>query len=188
MDLLFPACALRTTSLALAATLAGSFLGVPTAALAQDNLSVRSVVRLPGETRIEKQGDLHFGDILAGNTGGTITLGVNGAVSTTGTVQSLGGDPQPAEFVITRTLLADFPTYSGPAGSDSVLLTHINAPGETMVLRNFTTDFNRTIFFGLPAYLFRTSYDFRVAGTLDVEGDQEPGQYLGFFTVTIDYD
>ena len=118
---------------------------------------------------------------------GTITLDVNGNVSTTGTVVSAGGSPQAAEFEISRRIFADFPVYNGPLGTDTVQLTHISLPSESMTLRNFTTDFNRTGFLGLPAYLFQTNYDFRIAGTLDVGPDQEPGSYLGFFEVTIDY-
>lgn len=158
------------------------------AAQAQDSTSVTSVVRIPGETRIEKLGDLNFGDIIPGNTGGTITVDLDGDVTTTGTVISLGDDQTAAEFLITRQILQDYPSYEGPDGTDTIELTHINLPGETMTLRDFSTDFNRTIFFGLPAYFFQTNFDFRVAGTLDVASDQEPGSYLGFFTVVIDYD
>lgn len=167
--------------------LAGLCCSLPITAQAQDTTSTRSVVRIPGETRIEKIEDLHFGDIIPGNSGGTVTIAPNGALSTTGTVISAGGNPQAAEFVITRQFLVDFPTYNGPLAGDTIQLTHISMPTESMTLRDFTTDFNRTGFFGLPAYFFRTSYDFRVAGTLDVAADQEPGSYLGFFTVNIDY-
>ncbi|WP_162627588.1 DUF4402 domain-containing protein [Erythrobacter sp. KY5] len=162
-------------------------LAAPQAAQAQDASSTTAVVRIPGETRIEKLGDLNFGDILPGTDGGTITINPAGNVSTTGTVQSLGGDPAAAEFLITRQILADFPSYDGPQAGDTIELTHISLPGETMRLRDFSTDFDRPGFFGLPAYFFRTSFDFRVAGTLDVAADQEPGSYLGFFTVIIDY-
>lgn len=148
---------------------------------------MRSVMRIPGETRIDKLGDLHFGDIIAGDTGGTITVALDDSVTTTGSVISVGGNPQAAEFEITRQFFVDFPTYNGPLGTDTVQLTHISLPAESMTLRNFTTDFNRPGFLGLPAYFFRTTYDFRVAGTLDVGADQEPGRYLGFFTVSIDY-
>lgn len=172
---------------ALALSLATLLAALPLAVQAQDASSTRSVVRIPGETRIEKIEDLHFGDIIPGDSGGTVTIAPNGTLTTTGTVISAGGDPHAAEFVITRQFLVDFPTYNGPLAGDSIQLTHISQPTESMTLRAFTTDFNRPGFFGLPAYLFRTSYDFRVAGTLDVAADQEPGRYLGFFTVNIDY-
>lgn len=159
------------------------------AALAQSsNTSTPVSVRIPGETRITKLGDLEFGDIISGNGGGTITIAVNSDVSTTGTVQSLNGGQQAASFNITRRILADYPTYAGPEGTDTIQLVNLGDPTATMTLRDFTTDFNRTIFFGLPAYFFQTSFDFRIGGTLDVAPDQLPGSYLGSFTVTIDYD
>ena len=170
-----------------AALIAGTLAALPAAVHAQDAATSPAITRVESDTRIEKIADLHFGDIIPGSGGGTITLDVNGNVSTTGTVVSMGGNPQVAEFEITRRIFADFPVYNGPLGTDSVELQHISLPGESMTLRNFTTDFNRTGFFGLPAYLFRTRYDFRIAGTLDVGPDQEPGSYLGYFTVTIDY-
>lgn len=175
-------------SLALFAAPTCLALTMPQTAFAQDTATTTAVLRIPGETRIDKIEDLHFGDIIAGTGGGTITVALDDSVSTTGTVISMGDNPHAAEFVITRQVLADYPTYNGPLGTDTIELTHISFPTETMTLRDFTTDFNRTIFFGLPAYFFQNVYDFRIGGTLDVAGDQEPGQYLGFFTVTIDYD
>lgn len=159
----------------------------PTTAQAQDVAATPVAVRLVGPSRITKLEDLHFGDILPGNTGGTITLDTAGNVSTTGTVISMGGNPQAAEFEISRQILLDYPTYNGPLGTDSIVLTHVSQPSATMTLRNFTTDFNRPGFFGLPAYFFQATYDFRIAGTLDVGANQEPGSYVGTFTVTIDY-
>lgn len=170
-----------------AAALAGALGAFPFAVTAQDSISTRAVVILPGETRIEKQRDLHFGDIIPGAAGGSITLDTASNVSTTGTVVSAGGDPHSAEFVLERQIFVDYLTYIGPQGSDTIELTHSSIPTETMTVRDFTTDFNRTGFFGLPGYYFSTSYPFRVAGTLDVDADQEPGSYLGFFTVSIDY-
>ena len=172
---------------AAAALLASLFAVLPVAAHAQDTTASRSTTRVQSDTRIEKLADLHFGDIIPGAAGGTITLNVNGNVSTTGTVVSAGGDPHAAEFEISRRIFADYPVYNGPAGTDSVVLTHVTLPSESMTLRNFTTDFNRPGFLGLPAYFFLSNYEFRVAGTLDVGADQAPGTYLGFFDVTIDY-
>ncbi|MGB7370389.1 DUF4402 domain-containing protein [Erythrobacter sp.] len=178
----------RIAATALGLVGAAFAFALPATAQAQDTTSVSSVVRIPGETRIEKIADLHFGDIIAGEDGGTIRLRTDNSVTTTGSVQSLGGDPQAATFVITRQILQDFPTYEGPQGGDTIQLTHVSVPGETMTLRNFTTDFARRGLFGLPAYFFLSRFDFRVAGTLDVAADQEPGRYLGFFTVIVDYD
>ena len=155
-------------------------------ASAQDGTAT-SFVRIQGETRITKLDDLDFGSILPGNTGGTVTIANDGSRTVTGSVVAMGGSPQAAEFNITRRFLLDYPSYQGPQGADTIELANLGDPTQTMTLRNFTTDFNRTGFFGLPAYFFTQSYDFRVAGTLDVGSNQAAGVYRGSFTVTIDY-
>ena len=75
---------------AAAALIAGLGATLPTAAQAQDTTASRSITRVQSDTRIEKLADLHFGDIIPGAAGGTITLNVNGNVSTTGTVVAAG--------------------------------------------------------------------------------------------------
>lgn len=172
---------------AAAALLAGVIAALPATAQAQDTAAAPSEARVQSDTRIEKLADLHFGDIIPGTAGGTIVLNVNGNVATTGSVVSAGGNPHPAEFAITRRIFADYPVYAGPAGTDTIELTHVALPSESMTLRNFTTDFNRTGFLGLPGYFFLNRYEFRVAGTLDVGANQAAGTYLGYFDVTINY-
>jgi len=177
----------RTTRLASASLAAMAALCLaPHGAVAQTTTTTANT-EIVIDTRLVKLADLDFGEIIPGDTGGTITLSPAGAVSTSGSVISAGGNPQSAEFRMTRRLFIDFPTYVGPAGTDSIELAHTSLPGETMTLRDFTTDYNRTVIFGLPGYFFLTEYDFRVAGTLDVAANQQPGTYLGTFTVTIDY-
>ena len=177
----------RTTPLASASLAAMAALCLaPNTAFAQTTTTPANT-EIVIDTRLVKLADLDFGEIIPGDTGGTITLSPAGAVSTSGSVISAGGNPQAAEFRMTRRLFVDFPTYVGPAGTDSIELAHTSLPGQTMTLRDFTTDYNRTVIFGLPGYFFLTEYDFRVAGTLDVAANQQPGTYLGTFTVTIDY-
>ena len=177
----------RTTRLASASLAAMAALCLaPHPAFAQTTTTPANT-EIVIDTRLVKLADLDFGEIIPGDTGGTITLSPAGAVSTSGSVISAGGNPQAAEFRMTRRLFIDFPTYVGPAGTDSIELAHTSLPGQTMTLRDFTTDYNRTVIFGLPGYFFLTEYDFRVAGTLDVAANQQPGTYLGTFTVTIDY-
>lgn len=166
--------------------LAGAMMLGP-AAVAQTVTNAPASTQISVDARIEKLGDLDFGEIIPGDSGGTITLAPNGAVSTSGTVVAAGGNPQAAEFRITRRLFVDFPVYQGPAGTDTIQLTHIGIPSQSMTLRDFTTDFNRTSIFGLPGYFFSTEYEFRVAGTLDVGPNQQAGTYLGVFAVNIDY-
>lgn len=152
---------------------------------AQDG-EISAVAQIRGETRITKLADLDFGTIIPGDTGGTIVIAPDSTVTTTGSVIS-SGTTQPAEFNITRRFFQDFPTYEGPQSTDTVQLLNLANSSQTLTLREFTTDFDRPGIFGLPAYFFATSYDFRVAGTLDIPANQPGGVYRGFFTVTIDY-
>lgn len=177
---------LKATRLAAQISAFAAAFACSSAAFAQST-TTSATTQLIDDTRLIKLADLDFGEIIPGDTGGTITLSPAGAVSTSGSVIAAGGTPQAAEFRLTRRLFIDFPTYVGPAGTDSIELTHTSLPSQTMTLRDFTTDFNRTGIFGLPGYFFSTEYEFRVAGTLDVAADQQPGSYLGVFTVLIDY-
>ena len=154
---------------------------------AQDTATTPAAVQIQGDTRITKLADLDFAEIIPGASGGSITIAPNGNVSTTGTVIAANTAQQAAAFELEREILQDFPSYEGPAGSDTIEIVHVSNPAARMTVRDFTTDFNRTGFFGLPAYFFRTTFDFRVGGTLDVASDQEPGQYVGTFTVVVDY-
>ncbi|MEO9461572.1 MAG: DUF4402 domain-containing protein [Marinomonas sp.] len=148
--------------------------------------AIPSSTQVRGDTRITKIADLDFGTIIPGDTGGTIVIDPDATVTTTGSVVSMGGTA-PAEFSLTRQIFVDYPTYSGPAGTDSIQLVHTSNPALSMTLRDFTTDFDRTGLFGLPAYFFSLTHDFRVAGTLDVGANQPGGVYTGTFLVTVDY-
>ncbi|MEM7688687.1 MAG: DUF4402 domain-containing protein [Pseudomonadota bacterium] len=155
--------------------------------MAQSSVATPASAQIQGETRITKLGDLEFGQIVPGASGGSVTVAPDGTASATGTLVLANSGQSAATFELERQILQDFPTYSGPDGTDTIEIVNVNNPAARMTVRDFTTDFNRTIFFGFPAYFFRTTYDFRVGGTLDVAADQEPGQYVGSFTVTIDY-
>ncbi|GAA4049057.1 DUF4402 domain-containing protein [Parerythrobacter jejuensis] len=137
-------------------------------------------------------GDLDFGKVAPGDTGGTIVVAPDNSATVTGTVLSVS-TPSAASFIIERRTGLDFPAYVSPTTADSITLIHATDTSETMQLTNFTNDFNRTrtIFFGLftvPAWFGQTSYDFRVGGTLNVAGNQMPGVYTGEFVVRVDFE
>jgi len=163
----------RLLALALAAALG---LGAPAARAAETETGVAgAVILVPGDfSKIE---DLRFGNIIAGASGGSITVANNGAVTTTGTVISMGGDIGAAEFELGWRSL--FPQYAGPGAGDTIVLYNINSPSDTMTLRNFTNNYN------ILGYWFGQPYTFNVGGTLDVAANQEPGPYVGTFTVII---
>ena len=158
-----------------------------TALSAQETTSVPSSGAILGETRITRLADLNFGQIIPGPSGGSVTIAPNGAVNTTGTIILANNAQQPAEFELERQIFFDFLTFDGPTNAESIQIVSTTDASQTMTVRNFQTDFNRTGFFGLPAYFFRTTYDFRVSGTLDVAPDQAPGVYVGTFRGFIDY-
>lgn len=155
--------------------------------MAQSAVATPASAQIQGETRIAKLGDLEFGQLIPGATGGSVTVAPDGTANSTGTLVLASTTQLAASFELERQILQDFPTYSGPTGTETIEIVNVNNPAARMTVRDFTTDFNRTGFFGLPAYFFRTTFDFRIGGTLDVAADQEPGQYVGNFTVTIDY-
>lgn len=168
------------------ATLLASALLWPAVAQAQST-SPSASAQLLNESRVTKDGDLNFGKVIVSNTGGTVTIAPDGNVTQSGPLL-LSGTTQPASFTMTRRFLVDYPSYTAPLVSDTINLVNIADNSQTMTVTDFTTDFNRTIFFGLPAYFFTVEYPFRVGGTLNVAASQPPGEYEGSFVVNIDYD
>lgn len=176
---------MRGGSILQRAALAAALVGAPAAAHAQAEGSANVV--LLEETRVTKTADLDFGAIIAGNGGGTIAVAPGGAVTVDGTVITLGGT-QPAAFVMERQIFVDYPVLVSPRFSDTIEIVHADDADTAMTVRDFTTDFNRTIIFGLPAYFFQSRFPFRIGATLDVEADQKPGSYTGAFIVELDYE
>ena len=161
---------------AIALAVAASLYALP--ASAQDTVAATAEAQIVPPSVLTKVADLRFGTLVPGGTGGTIRIRPNGVVTTTGSVILAGGSRGPAAFNFQRTILTNFPTYGGPNGTATLLITNIF--GDTMLVRNFETNFS---FFG---YFFQTSYTFYVGGTLDVAANQPFGHYEGEFNVTID--
>lgn len=122
--------------------------------------------------------NLDFG-LVASTGAGTVTINPNTrALSVTGAVSSLGGNPRPATFV-------------GAARSSSVVIIRIprqpitirRAGGtETMVVRDFTLQGqDRRTLARLEAF------EFNVGATLVVAAGQAEGVYSGEFDVTVQY-
>jgi len=125
-----------------------------------------------------KIADLDFGSVIV-TTAGTIVLDpVTGAVTTTGGVLAVAGSPHAAHFV-------------GAASGSSVVniklpkqpvtLTRI-AGTETITLTKLTLDSpdKRTM-------AQAGSFEFKVGGTVNLGANQVEGNYLGTFTVTVQY-
>lgn len=122
--------------------------------------------------------NLDFG-LVASTGAGTVVIDPNsGALSTTGAVSSLGGNPRPASFI-------------GAARSAAVVIIRIpKAPitirraggSETMVVRDFTLQGQdkRTL-------ARMEAFEFNVGATLVVAAGQVEGVYSGEFDVTVQY-
>ena len=127
---------------------------------------------------VVKNGDLDFGDLVAGGAGTAVIDPVGGALAATGGVIRVGTSAHPA-------------TFTGTGSKNSVV--HIRLPTspitvtraggtETMTVSNFTLDglANRKV---PPSDVFT----FAVGGTLNVAAGQAQGTYAGTFTVTVQY-
>ena len=158
-------------------------------AQAGSGASMDSTVTITNPGKLSKLQDLEFGSIVTGTAGGTLTVKPDGTTTTTGTLTPVGGE-YPAAFNMQRRIFVDYPTYAAPKVSDSIVLTSTTDPSATMLVTNFTTDFNRTVrvgFFRLPAYYFSTNYVFKIGATVHVAANQKPGTYRGQFVVVVDY-
>ncbi len=158
-------------------------LGVASApAMAQTNAT--SETEILGQGRITKLGDLDFGQVIPGLSGGTITIAPDGTVSTGGTVIPAGGSTQPASFRLEMPIfpIFQFVAYSSPASSDSIVLTLTGDATKTMTLTDFQTD----LVDGWRIPFFSGDIDFSVGGTLSVAATQAPGTYTGQFNVVVD--
>ena len=122
--------------------------------------------------------NLDFGLVASAGAGTVVINPITGQLSTTGLVTSLGGNPQPANFV-------------GAARSASVVIIRIpkspitirRAGGtETMTVRDFTLQGQdkRTL-------ARMEAFAFNVGATLVVAAGQAEGVYSGEFDVTVQY-
>ena len=120
--------------------------------------------------------DLRFGQIAA-NTGGTVSVGADLSVSSTGGLISTG-TRAPATFDVTGSpnamVIVSLPT-------SAVNLTRVSGT-ETMSLDNFNTNPNGA--FQLDS---TGAGSFAVGGTLTVASGQVAGTYEGTFSVSVEY-
>lgn len=167
---------LSTTRRLLAAALLGAAPVQLHAATPPVESTARTIILRP--LTIQKIEDLDFGTITV-TTAGTIVLDpLAGTVATTGGVIGVAGSPHAAHFV-------------GAASGNSVVnikipkqpvtLTRLGGT-QTMTLTRLTLDSpdKRTM-------AGSTSFEFKVGGTVNVGASQADGNYLGTFTVTVQY-
>lgn len=122
--------------------------------------------------------DLDFGTLLRGTAAGTVVIDpTNDARSVTGGVIAAGGTPNAAQFY----------TYGGPLQYVQVtrgqlpILNRVGG-GASMTVTQLTLNGPTTRFLSSAGLL-----DLRVGGTLAVNANQQEGDYVGTFQITVTY-
>ncbi len=147
---------------------------------------IEARVTIIAQGALAKARDLHFGDIIAGPTPGTVRVDVNGARTSTGGVTLAGTSHHAALFVgqgrrnqmIEISLATPTILITGPGAPMTVSLFEIgevdgslrgNRPGRYRI----TTRSGQ--------------FEFPVGATLTVNADQASGNYVGTFTVNYEF-
>lgn len=132
--------------------------------------------------------ELEFGTLLAGTTAGTVIVSPAGVRTKTGGVTLVGGLVQPARFAgrgsINQTVLISLPTATST-------LRRVGGT-ETMTLDQLTIGSTPTAVLTTRPQAFRITsptgiFNFPIGGRLSVNANQVPGDYVGTFAVTLNY-
>jgi hypothetical protein len=172
---------------ALASCVASVFLTSSVPAFADDAAGKADAVLVTRLGFIQVD-DLEFGKLFAGSTAGTVVLSPTGARTTTGGVSLAGGFVQPASFV-GYGLFNQFVSIS--IDSNTQVMTRVGGT-QTMQFDTFVigstpsapiTTAPRTFRIASATGIFR----FPVGATLRVRANQMPGNYVGDFRITLNY-
>jgi Domain of unknown function (DUF4402) len=134
--------------------------------------------------------DLDFGDIVAAPTAGTVIVAPTGVRTKTGAVTLVtgSGNEQPARFAGRGTRLQ---TVLIKLQASPTTLTRISGT-ETMILDTLVIGSSPTVVLTTSPQAFTITsptgiFNFPVGGTLHVNANQVPGDYLGTFTIDLQY-
>lgn len=165
---------LRRSALAGLALSASALLFVGSSAFAASQ-DVQSTANIIQPLSIQLNSDfasLDFGDIVAGNTAGTVTIALDGSRTNTGGATLAGGDYNVAVF-----------TVNGEGGHSYVL----SVP-QSVTLDNGTDTMTAALSHTGSGTLDQSGQEtITVGGTLDVGANQAQGAYTGIFNVTANY-
>ena len=125
-----------------------------------------------------KRTDLDFGELAVAGAGTAVIDPASGSLTTTGGVTQIGSGAHAALFTGTgsRNSVVNIRIPKNP-----ITLTRVGGT-ETMTVSNWTLDGNTNR--KVPP---SQAFDFAVGGTLNVAAGQAQGDYVGTFTVTIQY-
>ena len=121
---------------------------------------------------------LDFGELVVATAGTAVIDPVSGAVTTTGTITPVGTSAHPATFTATGSKNS---VVNIKIPTAAITLTRVGGGG-TMTVSNWTLDGKASRKFPL-----NSAFDFNVGATLNVGTGQPDGDYLGTFTVTVQY-
>lgn len=170
------------------ALVAMSLFAIPATASAQATQPSNAEAFLVTPLSFVKELDLDFGQIIPGNTDGTVVMDSTGAVTTTGGVVQISGTQQPARFwgygsFNQRVLInvdANSYTLTREGGTETMIMDQILIGSRPPIIIN--TNPRRFRIINPDGY-----FSFTMAGRLQVAADQAPGVYSGEFTVTLEY-
>jgi len=177
--------AISVSLLILAALIAG--LASPASAQDGETSDARALLITP--LSFVKDTDLDFGQIIVGDTAGTVFMDSTGAVTTTGGVTHRDGTQLPARFwgygQFNQRVLINIT-------ANSYLLTR-DGGTETMLYDQVTIGSRPPILITTNPRRFRIAnpdgfFSFTIAGRLQVGADQAPGVYTGEFGVNLEYE
>lgn len=177
---------IRIAALLLAVIPAGL---LPASAFAQDNDQAEANAFLVTPLSFVKELDLDFGQIIPGNSDGTVVMDSAGGVTTTGGVLQIAGTQQPARFwgygTFNQRVLIN-------VDANSYTLTR-DGGTETMIMDQVLIGSQPPIIINTNPRRFRIAnpdgfFSFTIAGRLQVASDQAPGVYSGEFTVQLEYE
>lgn len=168
--------------LAVAAICAAAVLGAPVRAADGSGTGHATLLR---PLSLVNTDDLQFGSLIAGTTGGTVTINpATNARTATGGVIPVGGGAHRAVFqgagnggfliTISGSTTATLARVGGGAPAMTATLTR-NIGGGALPL------------FGSLALLTGTPQTYYIGGTLTVPANQPGGDYSGTFTLTVNY-
>ncbi len=118
-----------------------------------------------------------FGRFVA-QGGGTVVIGVNGARSSTGSVILLSSSPSAATFTLDPPGKGNKLAMVSLPPNGSVLMSNGSS---TMPVNHFVSNAPTNGQLNAP------NYALSVGATLQVGPNQAPGNYVGTFAVTVDY-
>jgi hypothetical protein len=130
--------------------------------------------------------NLDFGTVIRSNVAGTVTIAPNGTRTAAGGATLANGSNKPATFAGqgTQNQRVDI-----SLGSNSILIV---GPGAPMRVRDFVIGSTPTAPLTTTPTRFTIAaangvFYFPVGATLEVGANQLPGQYIGTWSITLDY-